>query len=69
MEAFSKQKIKFIVLAQLDEKSYIEILTINAENRDVACHQAEIVNGYGAYMALDEIQARKILKGLKSSKK
>ena len=61
-----KGKSKFIVLAQLDEKSPIEILTTKAENRDVAHHQVEIANGCGTFIVLDKRQARRIFKDLKN---
>ncbi len=59
-----RRKEKYIVLAQFDEKGPVEVLVTRAEDRDVACHQAEIANGWGSFIALDERQVRRIVKDL-----
>ena len=59
-----RRKEKYIVLAQLDEKSPVEVLITQADNCDVACHQAEIAMGWGSFISLNERQARKIVKDL-----
>ncbi len=55
---------KCIVLAQFDEKGSVEVLITNTEDRDVACHQAEIANGWGSFITLDERQVRRIVRDL-----
>lgn len=55
---------KFIVIGQLDRKTDMEPLMVQAENHDVACHLAEIENGWGTFMAYDTNHARKIAKDI-----
>lgn len=54
----------FIVIGQFDRKNKMKTFFVQAENHDVACHMAEIENGWGTFMAYDEDQARKITKDI-----
>ena len=64
MRKKGKRKEKCIVLAQFNEKDPVEVLVTKAEDRDVACHQTEIANGWGSFISLNERQARRIVKDL-----
>ena len=66
MATSNNRKKKFVVIAILDEKGPANILTTLAEDHDVACHQAEISFGWGAFIALNKNQARKVCRGLKN---
>lgn len=46
------------------KKNDVETLVVKAENNEIACHLAEIKNGWGAFMACDEGQAKKIAKDI-----
>lgn len=59
-----RRKEKCIVLAQFNEKDPVEVLITRVEDRDVACHQAEIANGWGSFISLNERQAWRIVKDL-----
>jgi len=64
MKAVKGKKKKFIVIGQFDGNNDAETLVVYAENHDIACHLAEIKNGWGTFMAYDENQARKITKDI-----
>ena len=62
----SNRKKKFAVIAILDEKNPAKVFTTLAESHDVACHQVEIANGWGDFIALNKNQARNVYSGLKN---
>ena len=53
-------KKTFIVLGQCGINSTARAFAVKAENLEVACHLAEIKNGWGTFMACDEDQAANI---------
>jgi hypothetical protein len=69
MKVEKHEKKKCIVIGQFDRKNALEALAVQAETRDVACHLAEIKNGWGTFMACDEGQAQKIVKDIHKSLK
>ncbi len=64
MRKKGRRKEKCIVLAQFNEEDPVEVLITRAKDRDVACHQTEIANGWGSFISLDERQARRVVKDL-----
>ena len=60
----SREK-KFVVIAINDEKGLANTFTTLAEDHDVACHHAELSFGWGAFIALNKKQARKVYTDLK----
>ena len=64
MTASSNRKKKFAVITILDEKDPSNILTVLSEDHDAACHEAEILFGWGTLVALNKKQAQKVYKKL-----
>ncbi|MCU0666897.1 MAG: hypothetical protein MUF05_07380 [Candidatus Omnitrophica bacterium] len=69
MKAIKYKKKKFVAIGQFDRKNDVEALIVKAENHEIACHLAEIKNGWGTFMACDEGQAKKIAKDIHKSLK
>jgi hypothetical protein len=67
MRIAGNRKKKFVVIGQFDRKNTTEVFVVKAENHDVACHLAEIRNGWGTFMACDESQAMEIAKDIQKS--
>jgi hypothetical protein len=61
----NNRKKKHVVLIADEEKSPIGMYAILSEDHDTACHRAEIMHGFGTFLALNKQQARQVCKDLK----
>ena len=57
---------KFIVIGQFDDGKRMESFTVYAQDHDVAAHLMELENSWGAFIACDNRQARKLVKNIQS---
>lgn len=62
MKVIKNKEKKFVVIGQFDRKNEVEVFTVDAERHDIACHLAEIRNGWGTFIACDESQVQRLLK-------
>ncbi|MFH1797861.1 MAG: hypothetical protein ABH844_00715 [Candidatus Omnitrophota bacterium] len=58
---------KFVVIGQLDKKHKLKTLVVEAENRDIACHLAEIKYGWGTFIACEADYANSIAEDIKKT--